>query len=305
MEIRSLSMTEQPLWFFMSRPEQDVVAGSNGATLMPLWHISTLVAVSHLAPAPLICRPGQKGLKEAPEVAEGSGNSAVLTVWSFRPWHFLPGILWRQQGWWKTRGGYQTIASLNTFPCPAGFCALEKQSELSRYKHKIIQKELKLCWIDENKKIRSECISCHHFLRETSKQPDGSGDGKGLGGYFIFWSRCAWGAVFLGCRACRTVAASARLSWVCGLQRIWGSSPGNLVCLGKSSPCAWGQVQLASTGGEDMGCLSTLSVPTSGEEMYLPNKLFLLSTWQFSYGLLMPAIVGKAHFCFCPPQTMK
>lgn len=111
--------------------------------------------------------------------------------------------------------------------------------------------------------------------------------------------------MFLGCCACRTVAAKARLSWVCGMQRIWGSSPGNLVCLVKSSPSAWGQTQLAITGNEDMVCPSTLSVPTSGEETYLPDKLFLFSTWQFIYGLLMPAVIGQTRFCFRPPQIMK
>lgn len=41
-----------------------------------------------------------------------------------------------------------------------------------------------------------------------------------------------------------------------------------------------------------------LCAPTRVEEMYSLNKLFLLSTLQFIYGLLMLSVTVETHFCF-------
>lgn len=77
------------------------------------------------------------------------------------------------------------------------------------------------------------------------------------------------------------------------------------VALGKCSLSAWRQVQSASTGSEDLAGPSALSGPTREEEMYLPDKLFLLSTWHFVYGLLMPSVTVETCLYFHPPQIMK
>lgn len=143
MEICSLSMTEQPLWLF-NEPAQTRHSGrlkwsKQNAAFELLMTLSRLhlggCVPSHTYVSSLSCRAER--FKRTARGFRGKHNSGN---WSPRPGCLLPGIFWKQQGWWKTRGGYKRIASLNTFPCPAGCFVLDKQSELSRYKYKTIQK---------------------------------------------------------------------------------------------------------------------------------------------------------------------